>query len=113
MMILARAVLAALAAAAATAALAADGLAACAHDPQASGMAERLSGMREQMDRVQWAANRDEQRRLMDLHLKSINEGMYQLRHRDASDGCRLELTNAMLEQMVRHELAAREFEAR
>src|SRR5215208_4781752 len=89
-------------------AYAAETLESCVHDPAARGMPERIEGLRYQMDRIEWTADRAEQRKLMDLHLKKMHEGMRTMRQRGAGDGCRMEFMQAMLEQMMRHELALR-----
>jgi hypothetical protein len=78
----------------------------CADDPNARGMRERVEGMREQMKRIEFTADRNERERLMDMHLKKMREGMDTLRHRGAGEGCRMEFMQAMMEQMMRHQIA-------
>lgn len=94
-------------AAASTAFAAVDGTAPCAKDPKARGLPERLERMRDQMDRIEWATDKEEQRRLMDLHLKTMQEGMREVRRRDTTAECRMDMMQALMEQMMRHELVA------
>src|SRR5690349_15859161 len=77
----------------------------CERDPAARGLAERMQGMAEQMDRSEWSTDREEQQRLMELHMKKMREGMRELRHRKAGEACRVEMMQAMMEQMMRHHL--------
>lgn len=95
--------------AAATSAMAASPQEACAGDPKARGLPERIENMKEQMNRIEWSSDRAQQRALMDLHMKQIQEGMRELRRREAGPACRMEMMHAMMEQMVRHNLAANE----
>ena len=78
----------------------------CHDDPKATGLETRMQQMKDQMDRIEWTIDRAEQRGLMDLHMKKMHEGMRELRRREASEGCRLEMMHAMMEQMMRHQLA-------
>jgi hypothetical protein len=96
-------------AAASTAFAAVDDMAPCAKDPKATGLPERLARMRDQMDRIEWATDKEEQHRLMDLHVKTMQEGMREVRRRETTTGCRLEMMQALMEQMMRHQLAAQE----
>jgi hypothetical protein len=77
----------------------------CHDDPKASGLETRMQQMKDQMDRIEWTTDRAEQRNLMELHMKKMHEGMRELRRREASEGCRLEMMHAMMEQMMRHQL--------
>lgn len=98
-------------AAASTAATAMD-TAACERDPGAHGIVERVVNMREQMNRIEWTAYEPaQQRRLMDLHIKSMNEGLQEMRRRAVSLECRVEVMHAMMEQLTRHQLAYQESE--
>jgi hypothetical protein len=99
--------------AASTAFAAADDTAPCAKDPKASGLPERLVRMRDQMDRIEWATDKEEQRRLMDLHLKTMQEGMREVRRRETGTGCRIEMMQALMEQMMRHQMAAQDSDGR
>lgn len=73
-------------------------------DPQAVGMRARLNTVREQMDRIEWTTDRAEQKRLLDLNTKHVDEGLREMRRRDLSANCRMEILNTLLETMVRHE---------
>ena len=97
---------AAIAAFAATAVPAAEPPSSCAQDPAAHGMRERMEALREQGDRIEWAADPAERRVLIDLQMKKMHEGMRTLRERRAGDACRMEFMQAMLEQVTRHQLA-------
>ena len=68
-----------LAAAACFASLAAIGADSCERDPAARGLTQRMQGMAEQMDRIEWSTDREEQQRLMELHMKKMREGMHEL----------------------------------
>lgn len=81
----------------------------CERDPAARGLTERVQGMTEQMDRIEWTTDREVQQRLMELHMKKMREGMRELRHRKAGDACRVEMMQAMMEQMMRHHLVAQD----
>jgi len=100
---------AALFAAATSAFAVADEMAPCAKDPKAAGLPERLVRMKDQMDRIEWSTDKEEQRRLMDLHVKTMQEGMREVRRRETTTGCRLEMMQALMEQMMRHQLAVQE----
>ena len=76
----------------------------------AIGMNARLDTMRNQMDRIEVTTDRAEQRKLMDLHMKHVREGLHELRKReDIPMACRVEMMTAMLETLVRHEEVAHE----
>ena len=96
-------------AAAATAYAAVDTAAPCTKDPRANGLPQRLERMQDQMDRIEWSTDKEEQKRLLDLHLKSVQEGMRETKRRDTTAECRMDMMQALMEQMVRHELAAHE----
>jgi hypothetical protein len=66
-----------------------------------------MEQMQEQMDRIERATDRQQQRRLMELHMKKMHEGMRELRRRDTGERCRLEMMHAMMEQMMRHQMVA------
>ena len=85
----------------------------CAKDPRANGLPQRMARMNEQMDRIEWTTDRAEQRRLMDLHMKSMHEGMREVRRRETTAECRMDMMQAMMEQMMRHELAAQDSDGR
>lgn len=96
-----------------TAFAAADEVAPCAKDPKANGLPQRMERMKEQMDRIEWTTDPAEQRRLMDLHMKSMHEGMREVRRRETTAECRMDMMQAMMEQMMRHELAAQDSDGR
>ena len=81
----------------------------CERDPRARGLPERMHSMSNEMDRIEWTLDRAEQRLLLDLHAKKMQEGLRELRQRKAGEACRLEMMHAMMEQMLRHQLAASE----
>ncbi|HET9576515.1 MAG TPA: hypothetical protein VFP44_01745 [Usitatibacter sp.] len=100
-------------AAASTAFAAVESTVPCAQDPKARGLPERLERMRDQMDRIEWATDKEEQRRLMDLHLKTMQEGMREVRRRDTTAECRMQMMQALMEQMMRHEIVAHDTDGR
>jgi hypothetical protein len=83
----------------------------CEGDPNAQGLAERMRSIRDQMDRIEWTGDVEQQRTLMSLHVKTMHESLRELRRRPASDACRIEIMHAMMEQMLRHQLAAQDAE--
>lgn len=83
-------------------AFAQDGLVPCERDPRAAGMTERLNHMSGEMDRIEWTVDRNQQRKLMDLHTKKMQESLRELRRRDLGEGCRMEVMQAMMEQLMR-----------
>lgn len=89
-------------------AFAADG-SACANDPAGSGLAARVQNMHDKMERIRWTSDANEQRHLMDLHGKLMHEGMQELRKRNTGMACRLEIMNALMDQMIQHQQAAQE----
>jgi hypothetical protein len=106
-------IVAALMLAAAPAAFGADVRASCASEPNSVGLPERIENLKTQMNRIEWSANPEERRRLMDLHMKVIHEGLRELDRRGTGGACRTEMINAMMEQMVRHHLAMQDETAR
>ena len=106
---LSKVALACVLAAATTAFAAVDQTAPCAKDPAATGLPERLARMREQMDKIEWSTDKEEQQRLMDLHLKTMHEGIREVRRRETTQACRMEMMQAMMEQMMRHQLAVQD----
>jgi len=96
-------------AAAALAALpaAAADLAACASDPAATGLSARVENMQDEMDRIRVTTDPAERRTLLVLHEKLMREGLDELRKRNASLACRLELTDALMAQLMLHQQVA------
>ena len=82
---------------------------ACANDPAAKGLPARVQNMHEKMDRIHWATDPAEQRRLLDLHGKLMHEGMQELGRRKTTLPCRLEMMNAMMDQVIQHQQVERE----
>jgi hypothetical protein len=101
-----RILIAALACALSLPALANAEFAQCERDPAARGLTQRVENIREQMDRAEQSGDRAQQRRLLELHAKTMHEGMRELRRRETTTGCREEVMQAMMEQMMRHQLA-------
>jgi hypothetical protein len=81
---------------------------ACAGDPGATGLHARVENMEEKMDRIRLERDPAEHERLMDLHAKLMREGVRELRKRNTGMACRMEMTDAMLDQMIRHQQAER-----
>jgi len=94
-------------------ALAATPASACGEDVQSAGMQARMNTVRTQMDRIEWSTDRAEQKRLLDLNTKHVQEGLREARRRDLAPGCRLEVLNTLLETMVRHEQVRQEADGR
>lgn len=92
---------------AASSAFAYDVPAPCEQDPKARGLAERLRNIRGHMERIEATRDAGEQRVLMDLHMKTMHEGLRELRRRDTTDACRMEVMHGIMEQMLRHQLVA------
>jgi hypothetical protein len=88
---------------------AAEEFASCGKEPQNAGLRQRVLNIREQMDRAEWASDRSEQRRLLELHAKTMHEGMRELNRRTPPMQCREEILQAMMEQLLRHQVALQE----
>jgi len=86
--------------------LAGSDLAQCEKDPQSRGLVQRVENIKGQMDRAEVSPDRAEQRRLLELHAKTMREGMRELKRRETTPGCREEMMQAMMEQMLRHQVA-------
>ncbi len=82
---------------------------ACGNDPSTAGLKARIQNLNDQMDRIQWTSDRAEHRRLMDLHVKLMHEGLQEIRKRETTSACREELMYSMLNQVVEHQLAEHE----
>ena len=92
-------------------AFAAEDPTACPRDARTQGLLQRVDNIRGQMERIEWSADRAEQRRLLDLHAKTMQEGMREMRRRDPAPACREQIVQAMIEQVMRHQLAVQEHE--
>ncbi len=82
-------------------------MSACASDPAATGLAARVENMQEKMDRIRWTRDGAERRNLLVLHDKLMREGLQELRKRNASLACRMEMTDAMMDQLMLHQQVA------
>ena len=92
--------------------VAAEHLSACGTGPAMHGMRERVEAIRRQMDQIEWKTeNRSEQGALMKIHVHQMQDGMREIRRRDLSADCRVELLSSIVEQMIRHQDVARERE--
>jgi hypothetical protein len=76
----------------------------CGKSDQADGMRARVKTINEQMDRVEFTQDHAQQRELLDLHMKHMQEGMRELRKRQMPAECRIELMSAMMEAMLRNQ---------
>jgi microcompartment protein CcmL/EutN len=81
----------------------------CPNDATTAGMHARMKVVREQMDRIEWTTDRAEQRRLMDLNMKHVQEGLREIRRRPMAVGCKVEMMDTMLETVVRQQQVALE----
>lgn len=86
---------------------------ACNQDAQSAGMQARMNTVRAQMDRIEWTTDRAEQKQLLDLNTKHVQEGLREARRRDLASSCRLEVLSTLLETMVRHEQVRQEADGR
>jgi hypothetical protein len=96
-------VLMAIAACASATAIAAENPA-CRDEPAMRGLRERMTALSDQMDRIERIEDRAEQRRILDLHMKQMREGMRAIRSRDLAPACRVEVMGDMMEVMIRHQ---------
>ncbi|MBC8024204.1 MAG: hypothetical protein H7Y14_13850 [Burkholderiales bacterium] len=79
----------------------------CAKGPAADGMRARVNTITDQMDRIEGSTDRGQQRQLMELHMKQMQEGLRELRKRELSAACRMELMSTLMESLVRHQQVA------
>lgn len=92
---------------AATGALADHTINHCGKSMSAEGMRARVRTISDQMDKIDLTTDRAKQRELLDLHMKHMQEGLRELRKRDLSAACRIELMSSMMESMVRAQIVA------
>ena len=92
------------AALAASPALAVESPPPCPNDPAMAGMQARMKTLRAEIERIEWTADAAEQNRLMQMHMKHLREGLYEMRRREMDVSCRLEMMTSMMETMIRHE---------
>ena len=79
----------------------------CGNSTEAQGMRARVATIQSQADRIEWTTDRAEQRQLVELNMKHLQEAMGQLRKRDLSPGCRIELMTTMLDVLIRNQQVA------
>lgn len=82
---------------------------ACASDPAATGLQARVETLQEKMDLIRRTTDPAAQHRLMVLHDKLMREALHEMRRRNASLACRVELTDAMMDQLLLHQQVAHE----
>lgn len=87
------------------------GQAPCDQDPRARGLKMRIEVITARMDRIEATLDRAEQKQLIELQAKTLREGFQQLRRREPNDACRVELLNALLEQMARQHVVLAELD--
>lgn len=76
----------------------------CGKSAEAVGMQARVQTIRSQTDRIEWTTDRAEQRKLVELNMKHLQEASVQLRKRELTSACRIELMSAMLEALLRNQ---------
>lgn len=76
----------------------------CGKSAEAEGLRARIATLQSQADRIEWTADKAEQRNLIELNMKHLQEATAQLRKRELSPACRIELLSAMLEVMLRNQ---------
>jgi hypothetical protein len=88
---------------------------ACAKDPDAAGLKSRIDAMDGQVTRIRSLTDRAQQRRLAELHVKHMHEGLRELRRRDArlDRGCREEVLQSLLEQVIVHQQLVHDLDER
>ena len=79
----------------------------CGKGTAAEGMRARVHGIRAQADKIDLATDRSQQRALLDLHMKQMQEGLRELRKRELPADCRIELMSSMMESMMRAQQVA------
>jgi hypothetical protein len=79
----------------------------CGKGMMAEGMRARVGVISAQMDKIDLATSRAEQRMLLELHMKQMQEGLHELRMRKLPAECRIELLSSMMESMMRAQLVA------
>ena len=83
--------------------------ASCPNDPATAGMRARMQTLREEIDKIEWTVDATEQKRLMELHMKHMHEGLHEMRRRQIDVPCRLEMMTSMMETMIRREQVMQE----
>lgn len=81
--------------------------------PAVQGMQARLNTISTQVEKIEWTTDKAERAALIDLNMKHMSEAMGQLRKRDISPGCQIELMSSMLEALMRQQQVAHLAEAK
>lgn len=76
----------------------------CGKSAQAEGLRARVATLQAQADKIEWTADKAEQRKLIELNMKHLQEATLQLRKRELAPACRIELLSAMLEVLLRNQ---------
>ena len=84
----------------------------CDDTPQVQGMKARINTISSQVDKIEWTTDKAERATLINLNMKHMSEAMGQLRKRDLSAGCQIELMSSMLEALMRQQQVAHLAEA-
>jgi hypothetical protein len=79
----------------------------CDKNPAVDGMRARIATIQAQVDKLELTADRAGQRAIAELNMKHLQEATVQLRKRDLSPGCRIELMSSLLEALVRNQQVA------
>lgn len=85
----------------------------CPNDAANAGMRARMKTLREEIEKIEWTLDSGERKRLMDLHMKHMHEGLREMRRRQIDVPCRLEMMTSMMETMVRREQVMQERDTR
>lgn len=80
----------------------------CEANGDASFMRARLEAIERDLDRLEQTSESGERQALADVNMKRLREASWQLRRRELTPECRVELMSAMLNALVRNEQAVR-----
>jgi hypothetical protein len=88
---------------------------ACAKDADAAGMKTRIDAMDGQVTRIRSLTDRAQQKRLAELHVKHMHEGLRELRRRDVrlDPACRAEVMQSLLEHVIVHQQLVHDLDER
>jgi hypothetical protein len=88
---------------------------ACVKDADAAGMKTRIDAMDGQVTRIRSLTDREQQRRLAELHVKHMHEGLRELRRRDVrlDPACRAEVMQSLLEHVIVHQQLVHDLDER
>ena len=78
----------------------------CGKASDAQAMLGRVQTLELQVERLERATDPSERRSIAEINMKRVREALGQLRHRELSPDCRVEIMAAMLQAMVRNEQA-------